>query len=74
MKYQAEIGLAALGGDAMSILKAVLKSMVPFRCIISAAQAAYTLWEAREIMNAPTQTERNVLIVKLCVDVAKDFV
>ena len=73
-KYAAEMGAAALGADPQSILTSVLKSMVPGSSLISAVKAAWRLWDARNIMDAPTQTERSALIVKLCLDVARDFV
>jgi hypothetical protein len=73
-KYAVEIGAAALEADPQSILMAVLKHMVPFGDLISAVKAAWRLWDARNIMDAPTKTERSALIVKLCLDVAKDFV
>ncbi len=43
-------------------------------CLARAVKAAWRLWDARNIMAAPTKTERSALIVKLCLDVARDFV
>ena len=67
------MGAAAIDADPQSILMSVLKTLVPGAHIISAVQAAWKLWDARDIASAPTKTERNAKIVLLCLDVAKSF-
>ena len=73
MKYKAELLLAATKADPQTILERVLKLMVPGASLVSAVQAACKLWELRDILKAPTQTERSALIVKLCLEVAMTF-